>query len=285
MWPLDPSIKPRKDGSYDEELVLSKVWEKPISDVCVGDLVISYDKQGRLQPGPVVRTMTNTVSHILDFWGTGVTPGHACYCADGPFEGDHAPLMDILRMDTAMKRSDGTMFRAATNCEVGSMGDMMIHAAATMQKPDGSWTEPKPGKVRFGTRIILPDGSDTSFMEMAAREGWKVTDEGYMVGQMKGEDGTVAERVFHFPYTHGEDLPRPEDYILKRSAVTLEDIYAAGEWEQIGTRMPAPEGMVGLNTHHTSPLLRPSKPNPNIPPAFANRPDAPQIRARKKVAT
>lgn len=52
MWPLDPSIKPRLDGSYDEELVQSKVWYKRQDQMQVGDLVVSYDKQGRLQPGP-----------------------------------------------------------------------------------------------------------------------------------------------------------------------------------------------------------------------------------------
>ncbi|MEP5762890.1 MAG: hypothetical protein ABJ327_26925, partial [Litoreibacter sp.] len=35
MWPLDPLIKPRADGSYDEAFVLSKVWEKPISEIKV----------------------------------------------------------------------------------------------------------------------------------------------------------------------------------------------------------------------------------------------------------
>lgn len=276
MWPLDPSIKPRIDGTYDEKLVLSEVWEKPICEIRVGDLVVSYDDKGRIKPGPVTRTMTNTATHLLDFWNTGVTPGHAYYCADGKFKDQHVPLMDILRTDGAIMRADGTMIRAATNCKVGSMGDMMINASATVQKPDGTWTEPKPGKVRFGTRIILPDGTHISFMEMAAREGWKVTDDGYMVGPMKGEDGTVEERAFHFPYSHGEELPKPEDYILARSKVSLEAIYAAGEWEQIGTRMPAPAGMVGLNTNHTSTLLQPSKPEPNIPPAFADHPDAPR---------
>ncbi|MEP3033248.1 MAG: hypothetical protein ABJO67_02760, partial [Pseudoruegeria sp.] len=155
-------------------------------------------------------------------------------------------------------------------------GDMMIHASATLQKPDGSWTEPKAGKVRFGTRIILPDDRHMSFMEMAASEGWRVSDDGYMVAMRKGEDGTFQEQKFLFPYAHGEELPKPETYILARSAVTLEEIYAAGEWEQIGTRLPAPAGMVGLNTNHTSTLLQPSKPEPNMPPAFANSPDAPR---------
>jgi hypothetical protein len=88
-------------------------------------------------------------------------------------------------------------------------------------------------------------------------------------------DGEIKQQDFLFPWTFSEDLPKPEDYILGRSDVTLEAIYAAGEWEQIGTQMPAPEGMVGLNTNHTSTLLQPSKPHPNIPPAFATHPDAP----------
>ncbi|QBY00720.1 hypothetical protein E2K80_08225 [Rhodophyticola sp. CCM32] len=277
MWPLDPSIKPRPDGSYDEELVLSKVWYKRHDQMQAGDLVVSYDKQGRLQPGRVSRTMTNSSTHILDFWGTGTTPGHAYHCADGPLKGEHAPIMDILRRDGALMRSDGTMFRAATNCDVGSMGDMMIHASARKQTPDGSWTEPKQGKVRFGTWIILPDGRHMSFMEMAANEGWRVSDDGYMVAMMKGEDGALQEQKFLFPYAHGEELPKPEDYILARSAVTLEDIYLANEWEQIGTRMPAPDSLAGFNPNST---MNRTKPKPNIPPAFANRPDAPTAKNR-----
>ncbi|WP_166415453.1 hypothetical protein [Cochlodiniinecator piscidefendens] len=219
MWPLDPSIKPRADGTYDERLVLSKVWEKPISEIKVGDLVVAYDDKGRLAPKPVTRTMTNMATHVLDFWNTGVTPGHAYYCADGKFKGHHVPIMDILR-------TDGTMLRAATCCEVGSMGDMVIHASATQQRSDGTWTDPKPGKIRFGTQIIRSDGQYISLMELAATEGWRVSDDGYMVGMMKGEDGTLREQTFLFPYVYGKDLPKPEDYILERSDVTLEAIFA-----------------------------------------------------------
>lgn len=279
MWPTDPLFKPKADGTWDEELVLSKVWTKPISEIAVGDLVVSYDDKGRIYPGTVNRTMQNHATHILEFWGTGVTPGHAYLCGDGKFKDQHVPLMDILRTDGAIVRDNGTLIRAATNYEVGSMADMMIHATASMQKPDGSWTPQKTGKVRFGTRIILPDGKHMSFFEMAQQEGWKVSEDGYMVAMMKTENG-VQEKKFHFPYAHGENLPKPEDYILQRSDVTLESIYAAGEWEQIGTRMPAPEGMIGLNTNHTSTLLQPSKPEPNIPPAFASRPDAPRRSER-----
>ena len=278
MWPLDPSIKPRADGSYDEELVQSKVWYKQQDQIAVGDVVVSYDKLGRMQPGDVTRTMTNIATHILDFWGTGVTPGHAYNCADGPLKGDHAPLMDILRMDGALTRIDGTTYRAATNCDVGTIGDRMIHAEATMQKPDGSWTPKKRGQIRFGTRISTPDGKKSiSVMEIAERQGWSLSDDGYMVGKIEVADGTVQEGKFPFPYTHGAELPKPEDYILTRSQVTLEDIYLANEWEQIGTRMPAPDSLSGFNPNST---MKRTKPKPNIPPAFADRPDAPTAKNR-----
>jgi hypothetical protein len=281
MWPCDLALKPRTDGTYDEPFVLSHVWRKPIREIKIGDVVVCYDERGNLHPSPVTSTMKSLASHILDFWGTGVTPGHAYFCADGKFKDKHVPLMDILRSDGAIMRADGTKVRAATNCKLGSMGDMMIHVGATKELPDGTWTEPKSGMARFGTRIILPDGRHRSFMEMAAEEGWKVTENGYMFGRVKLEDGRVVEHSFKFPYVHGTEVPKPEDYILARSAVTLQEIYAAGEWEQIGTELPAPAGMEGLNPNHKSPLLMRSKPRPNIPPAFANRPDAPVAQTQR----
>ncbi|MEP3297889.1 MAG: hypothetical protein ABJO27_15705, partial [Pseudoruegeria sp.] len=241
---------PRADGSYDEAFVLSKVWEKPINEIRVGDIVVAYDDKRRLAPKRMLRTMENRATHILDFWGTGVTPGHAYYCADGKFKGQHVPLIDILRTDGAIMRADGTMIRAATNSKVGSTGDMMIHATASLQKPDGSWSDPKTGKVRFGTPIFTPDSeTNTSIMEIAERQGWALSEDGFFLALVKGEDGISREERFAFPYTYAEDLPKPEDYILARSDVTLEAIYGAGEWEQISTRMPAPDSMVGLNSN------------------------------------
>ncbi|MEP2781239.1 MAG: hypothetical protein ABJO67_08475 [Pseudoruegeria sp.] len=102
-----------------------------------------------------------------------------------------------------------------------------------------------------------------------------------MTAKVKTENG-IEEQKFFFPYTYGEELPKPEDYVLSRSEVSLQEIYAAGEWEQIGTRMPAPADMIGLNTNRTSTLLQPSKPEPNMPPAFANRPDVPRRALNRK---
>ncbi|MEP2781434.1 MAG: hypothetical protein ABJP33_03290 [Pseudoruegeria sp.] len=57
MWRLGPSVKPRADGTYEERPLLSKVWEKPICEIKVRDLVISYDDKGPIKPCPVTRTM------------------------------------------------------------------------------------------------------------------------------------------------------------------------------------------------------------------------------------
>jgi hypothetical protein len=55
-------------------------------------------------PARVTRTFVNDVAHVLDFHGTGVTPGHAFLCGAGRFQGRHVPLLDILRDDGAMVR-------------------------------------------------------------------------------------------------------------------------------------------------------------------------------------
>ncbi|MEP2783555.1 MAG: hypothetical protein ABJO67_21055 [Pseudoruegeria sp.] len=69
MWPLDPVIKPRLNGSYDEKLVLSKVWYKRQDQMQTEDFVASNNKQGRLQPDRVTRTMTKTSMRI---WISGI---------------------------------------------------------------------------------------------------------------------------------------------------------------------------------------------------------------------
>ena len=275
MWPLNPSIQPHADGSFDEQKVFPQIWQKPISEVQPGDIVVSYDEHGRLAPKPVVRTMVNSVAHILDFWGTGTTPGHAYYCADGIFKGQHVPIMDILRTDGAIMGSDGKLIRAATNCEVGSLADKFIHVTALKRVEDGSWAFAEEGMLRFGTRLILADGRHISLMEMAAGEGWQISDDGYMVAMVRGDNGQLQEQKFSFPYEHGETLPKPEAYILARSAVTLEEIYAAGEWEQIGTRMPAPAELFDLTKGGSGSVKQTFRKRPNVPPAFADRPDAP----------
>jgi hypothetical protein len=81
------------------------MWDgtkKPIEQVEAGDIVVSYDKDGTLKPGRVKRTMTNRAKQILDVHGLMVTPGHATLCGDGRFDGQHVPILDILRSDGAL---------------------------------------------------------------------------------------------------------------------------------------------------------------------------------------
>ncbi|MCA3446095.1 MAG: hypothetical protein INF93_05140 [Rhodobacter sp.] len=73
-------------------------------------------RSATLVPARVTRTFANDVAHVLDFHGTGVTPGHAFLCGAGRFQGRHVPLLDILRDDGAVVRQDGSLMRAATGC-------------------------------------------------------------------------------------------------------------------------------------------------------------------------
>ncbi|MCA0858829.1 hypothetical protein [Phaeobacter italicus] len=270
MWPLDPSIKPRSDGTYDEQQILSGVWEKQIEEISAGDVVLSYDKDGNLKPGHVVRTFRNEVTHILDFWGTGVTPGHAYLCADGVFKDQHVPLMDILRTDGAIMRDDGTLIRAATNCEVGSAEDQFVLAVVGTKQPNGRVKVSEARKIRVGTRVILQDGQDTSLLELITASGGTVTEDGLVQ--------IIDGHKLPFRWELSDHLPAPEDYILQRSDVTLDAIYAASEWESIGTNLPAPLAAVEAPVAN---VASGSRPAPNIPPAFANHPDAPVQRFAK----
>lgn len=73
-----------------------------------GDAVLSYAADGALTPARVARVFVNEAECVLDFHGTGVTPGHAFLCAGGRFAGRHVPLIDILRDDGAIMRQGTT---------------------------------------------------------------------------------------------------------------------------------------------------------------------------------
>lgn len=237
MWPTDPSIQPNTNGAYDENLVLSKAWQKPIEDITPDDLVLSYDKNGHLKPGRVTRLFRNQSTHILDFWGTGVTPGHVYLCGDGEFKGQHVPIMDILRSDGALVMEDGTQIRAATGCKLGSMGDRMIHAITGETQPCGRTQIQEAGQIRLGTRVITPEGEDISVLDLVFSNGGMLTDDGYIKTDISGEK-------MPFRWRFSEHLPKPEDYVLQRSATTMQDIYQANEWEAVQPQMPAPAGQV-----------------------------------------
>ncbi|MCA3508474.1 MAG: hypothetical protein IOD01_14565 [Rhodobacter sp.] len=149
MWPLDPTVKAGSVGIYDEEVVRAQIWRKPIEQIRADDIVVSFDRRGNLVPRRVTRTFVNDVAHVLDFHGTGVTPGHVFLCGAGRFKGRHVPLIDILRDDGAVVRQDGSLMRASTGCAVGSDGDRVIEVVAA----DGS-----TGWVRAGMRVAGKTG-------------------------------------------------------------------------------------------------------------------------------
>jgi hypothetical protein len=111
-------------------ITLADGTTKPIAAVRPGDMVLSPDKTGTLVPARVTRTFVNDVAHVLDFHGTGVTPGHAFLCGAGRFQGRHVPLLDILRDDGAVVRQDGSLMRASTGCAVSSAADALVWGSA-----------------------------------------------------------------------------------------------------------------------------------------------------------
>lgn len=233
MWPDSRNYEAALLGDEGIHLNFPNAWKKPIEEIGPGDLVLSYDKEGRLKPGNVTRLFRNTATHILDFWGSKVTPGHAYLCAKGRYDGEHIPLMDILREDAAVVRADGVEVRANTGVPVGDPLDGFVQVVVGAPTPEGGFEVRKAGKVRLGSRVILEDGRDFCVADVIAAGGGQVGDDGLIA-----TEGCPEGAPFHWPF--GDSLPNPEDYILKRSGVTLAEIYAANEWESGRSRLSAP---------------------------------------------
>ncbi|MEO0622244.1 MAG: hypothetical protein AAFU49_00065 [Pseudomonadota bacterium] len=224
------------------------MWDgtkRPIEDIRVGDEVVSYERNGNLVPGRVTQTMENSVRYILDVFGLMVTPGHVTLCGDGRFAGRHVPIINILRSDGALVKEDGRLIRAATNELVGSLGDRMVKTFTGTQHPDGSVEVIEEGEIRLGTRVMKPDGKHYSLLAIVEQNGWELTDDGYLFSPKTGE-------MSSFYWSLSKRLPKPEDYVLQRSKLTLSDIYAAGEWEAVQPVVPAPIGRFGCASHPQS---------------------------------
>ncbi|NKB22649.1 MAG: hypothetical protein GKS01_19345 [Alphaproteobacteria bacterium] len=149
---------------------------------------------------------------MLDFWGTKVTPGHVCLCGDGPYEGQHRMLIDIIRDDGAMVRADGTLIRASTNCEVGSDGDRLINILWRTDKD----STVRQGWVRAGAIPAESKRGDMTYMDILSEGGYTLLSDGNVV-----RDGEEPH-----PLGYWGELPKPEDYLLKRSELTLEELYS-----------------------------------------------------------
>ncbi|PLW79179.1 Hint domain-containing protein [Cohaesibacter celericrescens] len=207
--------------------------EKPIEEVKPEDWVLSYDKDGKLQSGRVTRTFINTAKQILDVHGLMVTPGHVTLCGDGKFDGEHVPIMDILRSDGALVMKDGTKVRAATGCPLGSLGDRFIHAIIGEKQSDGRVKVKEVGQLRLGTRFILENDEDLSILDIIQERGGMISEDGYI-------QTDLGSAKMPFRWIYSSNLPKPEDYVLQRSATTLGDIYQANEWEAVQPQMPMP---------------------------------------------
>lgn len=160
MWPLNPDLKPGPDGIYDQEEVRASIWTKPIELVEVGDIVVSFDENNNLVPGPVARTFQNDVKILLNFHGTRVTPGHVYYRPDSKRAHKFETLIDVLREDGVIQHQDGTLIRAATNVPVGDPRDGFVRAIAGTRRSDGSVYTTDQGRIRLGTRFLVGSGKD-----------------------------------------------------------------------------------------------------------------------------
>jgi hypothetical protein len=279
---ITTSIRPRPrpdDGECFLAGTMISMWDgtrKPIEQIRAGDVVVSYDKDGTRKPGRVTRTMTGEARQILDVHGLMVTPGHATLCGDGRFNGQHVPILDILRSDGALVREDGTKIRAGTGCPLGTMGDRMIAAISGVLDPDGSVQITGAGHIRAGTRFIEADGEDVSVLELILRTGGRLTENGMI---QSGTDGPEVP----FLWTFTPSLPKPEDYVLQRSGTDLHDIYQANEWEAVRPAMPVPAGGEAGRTVSRHPALIAAAPV-NVPLAMRARPDAPQLSRKYRRA-
>jgi hypothetical protein len=238
MWPLHPDFAPDPSNPnkiFDQDAVRAKVWKKPIELIRVGDIVVSFDDNDNLVPGPVTETFQHDAKILLNFHGTRVTPGHVYYRPDSKKSYKYETLIDVLRDDGVIKHQDGTLIRAATNAPVDSPRDGFVRAVAGKRKADGTFVQTDEGRIRLGTRFVVGTGEE--------RKSFAVAD---LIERNGGVVG--ADELIHvsdnpgvpFTWDFADTLPKPEDFVLACSGTTLEDIYKAAEWESQGPRLPAP---------------------------------------------
>ncbi len=210
---------------------------KTIETIQFGDDVMAYDPEaeagrGGLKPARVTRTMINQVPHLLDFHGVRVTPGHATLSGDGPHSGKHIPLMDILTQDGAVVNREGDLLRAATNLPVGSEGDQFVEVAYITSKSQKTYFR---GRMRAGTLTLDAEGKTHRVLDALKREGYRLLPDGLIA-----KDGETPHPLYWF----GE-LPKPADYVLAKSGLTLAELYSAGEEQERNRPVPVSSSKIG----------------------------------------
>jgi len=206
--------------------------KKSIEEIEVGDWVVSFDKEGKIQPARVSRTFSKDVKIILDFFGTGVTPGHVYFRADSDKAHKFETLIDLLRDDGVIETAQGVYIRAATGLPIDDPRDGFVQAITGEILDDGAIAVRERGELRLGTRFITEGGRDYCIADLIEALGSKI-DENGLICRDNGE-----AKPFHWDLS--ETLPKPEDYVLKRSGTSLEKIYQASEWEAQRPQMPPP---------------------------------------------
>ena len=211
-------------------ILMSDGSEKSIEEIQPGDMVKSYDKDGKLVAGRVKQTFVKEVEHVLDFFGTGVTPGHVYYCGAGKFKGQHVPLIDILRDDGGVVAADGTLIRAATGMPIGSENDVkMVWAVRGTKTSSGAFQVSERKKIRLSTRVITEAGSDLSVADILKGV------EAYVNKNAMIQVDQNSDTEMPFLWTFSESIPKPEDYVLLRSGLTLAEVQNPGELDGVAT--------------------------------------------------
>ena len=135
------------------------------------------------------------------------------------------PIIDILVSDGALVTEGGDLVRAAIDAPVGSLEDAFVECAVALTSEDAASGRLEAGCMRVGTLLFDRDGAPVSVLDCLRAEGLDFDPETGLVARGGQEPG---------PLPWFGPLPRPEDYVLRRSRETLEGILTSGEWE--GTR-------------------------------------------------
>ena len=171
-------------------------------------------------------------------------------------------------------RADESRVRAATNCALGSDGDRMLTVGYFIDSEDAHARqgEVRIARIRAGTRLLSDDGKDWSFLDAMAEQDFEFFDDG-LVAQA-GEEP--------HPFYYFGAPPKPEDYILKKSGFTLDQLLAEDATMAAEDGIPVPPAArQPVNVPQTAPMQAGTKElrrqQPQVPPR-GNR----QERRRQK---